>query len=88
MNEKSCIEVHTNQISWKWMEHVSTIPLTFTYGAKPESISNVHEYHSIPPVIKTNALNCFKDPLEACVVASSLDRELFLICTSFKSICK
>ncbi len=34
------------------------------------------KYSSVGPVVKNNALNCFKDPLEACAVASSLNREL------------
>ncbi len=34
------------------------------------------EYDSTGPVVKTNVLNYFKDPLEAFAVADGLDREL------------
>ncbi len=33
-------------------EHNIEIPLSFTCGAKPESIHNVNEYNSIGPVLK------------------------------------
>ncbi len=52
------------------------IKLTFTYGAKPESISNANESNGIGPACKTNALNCFKDLLKACAVAGGFNREL------------
>ncbi len=32
--------------------------------------------HGVGPALKTNVLNCFKDPLEACLVACGLNREL------------
>ncbi len=50
------------------------IPLTFTYSVEPKSICNVNEYNREGQLVKTS--DCFKDPLEACVVASGLNREL------------
>ncbi len=50
--------------------------LKFTYGIKPESIYNVNEYIGEGSVVKTNAHNHFRDPLEACMVADGLNREL------------
>ena len=57
-------------------DHNIEIPLTFTYSAEPESICNVNEYIGEGSVVKTNALNCFKDPLEACAVAGGFNQEL------------
>ncbi len=56
-------------------DHNIEIPLTFTYGAEPESIFSVNKYIGKGPVVTTNVLNCFKDPLEACAIAG-LSREL------------
>ncbi len=43
---------------------------------RAESICNMIEYNGVGPVVKTNALNCFKDSFEACAVAGGLSREL------------
>ncbi len=57
-------------------DHNIEIPLMFTYSAEPESICNVNEYNREGPVVKTNALNCFNNPLVACAVAGGLNQEL------------
>ncbi len=57
-------------------DHNIEIPLTFTYGAEPESICNVNEYNRKGPAVKTNACNHFKDLLEACALAGGLNQEL------------
>ncbi len=54
-------------------DHNIEIPLTFTYVAEPESIFNVNEHNRNGPAVKTNALNCLKDLLEACAVAGDLN---------------
>ncbi len=50
--------------------HNIEMPLIFTYGAEPGSICNVNKYKRKGPAVTTNAL-CFKDLLEACMVAGS-----------------
>ncbi len=57
-------------------DHNIEIPMNFIYGAKSESICNANKYNRNGPAVKINALNHFKDPLETCVVAGSLNREL------------
>ncbi len=50
--------------------------LRFTYVAVPESICNHHVCNKPGPTIRNNALNRFKNPLEACAVAGGLNSEL------------
>ncbi len=52
------------------------IPLMFMYGLAPKSICNHHLYNWYGLLIRDNALNQFKDPLEACTVADGLNQEL------------
>ncbi len=46
-------------------DHNIEIPLNFTHGAEQESICNVNKYNQKGPVVTSNALNHFKDSLEA-----------------------
>ncbi len=56
--------------------HNIEIQLTFTYDAEPESTCNVNEYNREGLAVKTNALNHFKDLIEACAVAGGLNQGL------------
>ncbi len=49
-------------------DHITQIPLTFTCGALMEITCNHHDYNGTSLAVRENALNRFKDSLEACVV--------------------
>ncbi len=69
------IDLNSLKMDGKY-DHNIEIPMTFTYNVEPKSIWNLNEYNGEGPAAKTNPLNHFKDPLEACVVAGGLNWEL------------
>ncbi len=62
MNEDKSLDVSYNldfmEMDGTFKNNIE-IPLTFTYGAEPESISNVNEYKGDGPAIQPSALNQF-----------------------------